>query len=669
MKDKNKILFGIVEALMLVVALYFVSVFVNCFITRKTLNVFQETDIIFAPSTLGMMLLLCLVAGVAWMLKRLKDIDSKPEKPSGPKQFFDSKFLLERDLRRDKKFHYCTYDTLNTEKDGIIIRTQLKNKSRLEINFYENIHTMIIGTTGSGKTTRYVSPTIQILAKTKTKPSMVISDPKGELYTTHSKLLMDSGYEVKVLDLRYPYTSARWNPLSRAYKLYNRAFHLDDEIVAHNGVNPADLKLKITAPEYSQTWWEFDGYAYATPSALENDLLTKKQELVGDAFADLKDIAMVIAPIENQQDSSWDRGAQDFILGIMTAMLEDTQNSELGMTEEKFNFYNVNKIANFRDSDPDNKLVSLHDYFYERPTISNALGLANVVVNNSPRTADNYLGIVTTRLSLFNDQSMCYLTSGTDVNFDTVADKPTAFFIKIPDEKATRHPIATMAISQLYKSLVDRAAPLPSQRLPRNVHFILDEFGNLPKIQNMETIITVARSRGIFFHLVIQSYPQLNIKYGDATADTIKSNCNIQIFLATTDLKTKEDFSKRCGNITVKTQNKSESKSSGKGTEPSGKQTSYSYQESSRPLVYPDELEHLGKNIYIVSILNEFPIKAEFTPAYECPMFKMAPLPDFYVAKKYFDETKIYYDITQRNKIVKPKKEPPRGGFGGFNSF
>ena len=75
---------------------------------------------------------------------------------------------------------------------------------------------MIIGSTGSGKTTRYVNPTIQVLAHTQTKPSLVISDPKGELYQLHANMLAQQGYEIKVLDLRNPYASARWNPLNRA---------------------------------------------------------------------------------------------------------------------------------------------------------------------------------------------------------------------------------------------------------------------------------------------------------------------------------------------------------------------------------------------------------------------------------------------------------------------
>ena len=64
-----------------------------------------------------------------------------------------------------------------------------------------------------------------------------------------------------------------------------------------------------------------------------------------------------------------------------------------------------------------------------------------------------------------------------------IATKPSAIFIKIPDENATRHPLANIYISQLYKILIELANERQELSLPRNVYFVLDEFGNLPKIE------------------------------------------------------------------------------------------------------------------------------------------------------------------------------------------
>lgn len=89
---------------------------------------------------------------------------------------------------------------------------------------------MIIGTTGSGKTTSFINPSVQILSNTKSKPSMLISDPKGELYSLHTKALEKRGYDVKVLDLRNPYCSIRWNPLEKPFLQYQKMLGLDNKI-------------------------------------------------------------------------------------------------------------------------------------------------------------------------------------------------------------------------------------------------------------------------------------------------------------------------------------------------------------------------------------------------------------------------------------------------------
>lgn len=128
------------------------------------------------------------------------------------------------------------YDTKLIEKMNMIMkfnpnRYQSKNQlllELLELGVREKLkefptpptHTLVIGTTGSGKTTTFVNPAIQILAESKTKPSMLISDPKGELYQLHAKKLKKAGYKVQILDLRNPYNSVRWNPLERAYLNY-----------------------------------------------------------------------------------------------------------------------------------------------------------------------------------------------------------------------------------------------------------------------------------------------------------------------------------------------------------------------------------------------------------------------------------------------------------------
>lgn len=609
-----------------------------------------------------------------YFLNKLGDGDKNKAKPGAKtkegkeiSQYFDSRWVTEKELKTEKKFMYCNWNTVGSSGDGILLRSELKN-GNLDINMYKPIHAMIIGTTGTGKTQKYIEPSIQILSSTKTKPSFVIADPKGEIYEKHSHKLKSEGYDVKVFNLRQPYASTRWNPLDNAYMMYHKAHHLYDNVKTHVGVNPADLKLKIIAKEYENQWYEYDGVAYPSKESLDMDLASKKAELIDLSENELREIATILCPIENKNDSSWDRGAQEFVYGTMMAMLEDSLIPELGMTRERFNFYNLARIANFKDPDPDNPYKTLRQYYLGRDSFSKVLQLVTTAINNAPTTTKSYMGIVSARLGLFNDSGMCFATSCNEMNFDTFADKPTALFIIIPDEKESRHGIATMMISQLYKKLVDLANNYPESKLPRAVYFLLDEFANLPKIEKIDTMITVSRSRNVFFSLVIQSFSQLNAKYGDDVAATLKGNCPIKIFIGTDDAKTCEEFSKLCGDITLETTSTSESRQKDeKGKENPNKTTSLST--TSRPLIYPDELGHLGNKDgtgeIIIKILNEFPIRINSTMAWATPMFDHTKASNDYVPSRSLDEASVSYSIANRNNFIfKPKPVAP----GGINN-
>ena len=74
----------------------------------------------------------------------------------------------------------------------------------------------------------------------------------------------------------------------------------------------------------------------------------------------------------------------------------------------------------------------------------------------------------------------------------------------------------------------------------------------LPKFENIEGMVTVARSRGIRFLFVLQSFSQLTAKYGKEIGDIVKTNCNVKIFIGSDDAETRKEFSELCGQKKVK---------------------------------------------------------------------------------------------------------------------
>ena len=264
------------------------------------------------------------------------------------------------------------------------------------------------------------------------------------------------------------------------------------------------------------------------------------------------------------------------------------------------------------------------------------------------------------KLALFADNGICYLTSGNEIDFATFDDGPTAFFIKIPDERQTRYGLATVCITQSYKAFVKKArdneviskdkSKARNASLKRPVFYIMDEFANMPPVANLDKIITVARSRKIFLNMIIQSYAQLENVYGKATASIVMDNCNSKLFLGTPSQETRETFSKELGNYHVKVSSKSKSegdKKDGGG----GASTSTSLQ--SRPLLFPSDLDKLKEGNIIVKIFGNYPINSTMTQYWKCPdIYKIGQMDMPYIPGRRLNEQEVFYDIKERNRKV-----------------
>ena len=556
---------------------------------------------------------------------------------------------------REKIFKNYLYSGLDSvKKDGVpVLATLKKNEKDMDVALNSPAHSLIIGSTGSGKTTTFVNPMIQILASTSAGSSMIMTDPKGELFSLHSAYLKERGYDVKVIDLRDTYQSYRWNPLDSIYDMYEEyrnvyknAFERTDDF-STSGLQKSNPNDEINEGD---KWYEFNNKAYKTYEELVLGMKIYKKQLFDEVYESLNDLVSVLIPVENEKDPMWEKGARAITLAVLLAMLEDSEVEELNMTKDKFNFFNLTKILQNSNQD----YLELRKYFQGRSPLSKALSLSKQVCDAAESTRASYMSVVYEKLTLFNDSGICGLTSKSDFTPKSLSDRPTALFLKIPDEKTTRHNLAAIFILDLYKSLIKVASSNKDLSLPRNVYFILDEFGNMPKIENFDKMITVGRSRKIWFNMIIQSYQQLNNVYGDKVADVVKGNCGIKMFIGSNDISTCKEFSELCGNITVVTRSTSQS-GEGKGGISSSSQTQV------RPLIYPSELQRLNKqgdigNAIIVTFGN-YPLKTFFTPSFKVPFYKIGQMDTSELNSNYFDENEVFYDITKRNSLVFDSKD------------
>ncbi len=576
---------------------------------------------------------------------------------------YNAAWLKLEDIPNTKGLISTTWANLPSLKNtGIVFRNQIVN-GKYHIGMKDEYHCLIIGTTASGKTSACLVPTIRILGHSGEKPCMVISDPKGELYTKTSKILEDEGYRVITLDLRDPFSSTRWNPMDHAFEIYHKGKNCKNNIKkCSNGTKPKDAGFQeIPGETYGQEWYGFEGVAYPNTDQLRVAVNSAEQVYCDLAQNELREICNTIAPKSKAQDPTWEEGAQDYLYGCALAMLEDSLNPELGMTKEKFNFFNLYKIATFRDPDAEAPFETVRKYLLQGrdEATSTVPNLTSAVINNSPNTTKSYIGVLNGKISFMNDIGISYLTSESDINFDDFTNKPTAFYLIIPDDREERHNLAILCLSQLYKRLVDKANSYHEKKLPNHVYFILEEFGNLPPIPKFDSMITVSRGRNILYEMAVQSYTQLETKYGQDAAKTIIGNCNAQIYLGTDDRHTQDDFSKMCGEVqlvyneTTKGTSKNEKDKDGKTTT-----TNDSIQRTTRALITPYELGQIERNTVIVKLFRFNPMKIKQTPNYETPFFYKKDAEKPIGIMKSLDTAKVYYDIKMRNKKILKSTNP-----------
>ena len=556
----------------------------------------------------------------------------------------NSRFMTDKE--RNEIFPgYGFAQSAEKKKDGVPVRAVYDKKKGLQVNLASPMHALIIGSTGSGKTTTFINPMIQILGASDAGSSMIMTDPKGELFQLHSGFLKERGYQVMVLDLRDTYESYRWNPLGDIYDRYQLYIEAGKGIYIRNDApENSGLELQDDLEKFGEEWYEYQGQGYADRRELITVVKIKKQKIYDELYEDLNDLVGVLCPIESKDDPVWEKGARSIVMATLLAMLEDSENPELGMTKDKFNFYNLNKAM----SNSENNFEELKNYFAGRPMTSRCVTLSRQVLSAADSTLSSYMSIAFDKLNMFNDEGLCALTSNTDIDPNCFADKKTALFLKIPDEKDTRHGLASMFILCIYKALIKKASAREDLSLPRNVYFILDEFGNMPQINKFDKMITVGRSRKIWFNMVVQSYAQLNNVYGDTVANIIKSNCGMKMFIGSNDIETCKEFSELCGNMTVTTASVSNG-----GQD---KDISVSSQLQTRPLIYPSELQKLNNkqstgNSIIVTFGN-YPLKTQFTPSYQCPLYKIGAMDLTEARRNVFFGDEVYYDLGERNRSV-----------------
>lgn len=568
-----------------------------------------------------------------------------------------SRFLEQKEL--DKIYPVAELNA-NNYKAGLLVNSYFK-KNKLYGNISYKRHCLTVGTSGVGKTTYFLEPTVQFIAHSTDKPSLVFSDPKGELYEKESGVLAKLGYDVKKLDLRNPENSLRFNPLATLYDDYQsqlnefRKVKQHDEILSEYSKEHPELHIDFVEDKETNYWFEYEDSAFDDMDLVNNAIERTRRQVITDLKDNIKQIASSIVPQERNAEAMWCEGARSLISSIIWGLLEDSEIPELEIKKE---MVTLNQVSYILSSEED----YLIDYINNRPATSNAKNLGSQYANNKAESMrDSFKSMAITFLNKLN--GLEYLLGENEFNFSEFTSKPTAIFLIIPDESDTRYAIATMFISLLYTSLTREASLSENNKLQREVFFLLDEFANLPKFENIAKWISISRSRGIYFLLMIQSLGQLIDRYGQGVTSTIQTQCQLNVYLGTTDKETQKYYEYQLGTETVRQRSVS-----AKST--SGETNSASENLTGKPLVRTDELGRIKPGEAYIMAFQEFPAKTNLIPIFYPVLDKYkGHKEEFLIEKtvvqkfkpKHFDLSSLAYDLKKRydlfNNSTQKKKD------------
>ena len=350
-------------------------------------------------------------------------------------------------------------------------------------------HNLVIGSTGSGKTQTIVKPMVNLLAKKG--ESMIITDPKGEIYKYSASYLKEKGYKIIVLNFREPQRGNSWNPLTLPNQYY-RAGNKDKAIELLN-----DVALNI-----------------------------------------------LYDPSNKSESDFWEKSAADYFSGLSLGLFQDAK-------EEEVNLNSINVMSTVGEERYAMGSNYIKEYFNMKGEKSNAYMFASSTINAPNDTKGGLLATFRQKIRNFSTgEALSEMLSYSDFNMRDIGNGKTAVFMIIHDEKKTYHPLMTIFIKQCYETLID-AAQENGGKLPVRTNFILDEFANMPPLKDVDAMVSAARSRDIRFTFIIQNFAQLNDVYGDNVAEIIKGNCGNLVYLISTEMKALEEISKMCGEVKV----------------------------------------------------------------------------------------------------------------------
>ena len=438
------------------------------------------------------------------------------------------------------------------KEQGIVVGCESKGNATTALVDSGDVHCMMIGAAGVGKTAYWLYPNIEYACATGM--SFMTTDTKGDIMRNYGSIAEKYyGYKISVIDLRNPMRSHGNNLLHLVNKYM--------DLYAQTG----ELQYKAKAEKYAK-------------------IISKTIILSGMEGGNFGQNAYFYDAAE----------------GLLTASILLV--SEFCKPEER-HIVSVFKIiqellapGKGRNRNQFQGLMEL------LPADHKAKWFAGAALNTAEQSMASVMSTALSRLNAFLDSELeTILCNDTEIDAERFCNEKSALFIIMPEEDSSKYFMVSLLIQQLYREIL-AVADENKGKLKNRVVFYCDEFGTLPKIESAEMMFSASRSRRVSIVPIIQSFAQLEKNYGKEGAEIIIDNTQLTVFGGfAPNSESAQTLSKSLGTKTVLSGSVSQSKND----------PSRSLQMIERPLMTPDELKSLPKGTFVVTKTGFYPMKVK----------------------------------------------------------
>lgn len=487
------------------------------------------------------------------------------KKTVGQGQYGTARFSTKAEIK--KTYTKIPFDVENWRKgknlpkvQGTVVGCRTKGKRTYALIDEGDVHTLMVGAAGIGKTAFFLYPNIE--AACASGMSFLQTDLKGDVVRNYGTIAKKYyGYNVSVIDLRNPTRSDE-----------NNMLHLVNKYMDIYKSDKTNLQAKAKAEKYAKitakTIINIGGGDYFSMG--QNAFFYDASEGL------LASLILLIAEF-GEKNERHIVSVFKMIQDLLTPIAEEKKAEKKGQAKPKNGF----KIL----------MEKLPDEHKAKWLAGSALFAADQAM----------MSIISTALSRLNsfidselEQILCF---GTAIDAEKFCNEKSAIFIVLPEEDISKYFMVSLIIQQLYREILV-IADENGGKLKNRVMFFCDEFGSFPKIEGAEAMFSASRSRRISIVAIIQSFAQLDKNYGREGQEIITDNTQLTIFGGfAPNSQSAEVLSKALGEQTVLS-----------GSVSHGRDKSQSLQMIGRPLMTPDELKSMPKGQFIVMKTGTHPM-------------------------------------------------------------